>query len=153
MEPKSTGLLKIVVCAVLAPAFASCSNNSPPQRPDEYKYKIEKEGAPDVKEEFELKDVRSLIVTQRYTVLAYGTDAAAFHFLVLRIERYMGDKLVEAERAVQIPIKNGSGLYNCTNRQSLNPDQTYDDLKATICKFSAIGTIKVNNLENSNLSQ
>jgi hypothetical protein len=128
------------VCMLLGTATLALTGCAEKPQPAAREYKISADGIPKKVDRMDFIDETvSFTLVQNYKINLMNSDDKQFHFLVANIKNKVGDKVESDEKAVLIPITDGSGNYECTKWSYNVKEAAEDNVKQPVCSFELVG--------------
>lgn len=131
--------MKIVMALFGVAALSACAQSSPEPAPRQYR--IEAEGAPTTSDRnyYAYDDSVSLSKFQKYKITAMSGPQTPVHYLIAQIIRKNGSKIAATDDATLIPIKSGSGSWEC-GESFINVKKAQEEaVPDPTCSFKLIG--------------
>lgn len=120
-------------------ALSACG---PSEGKKENSYKISPEGAVETKNRNVYSSIGDVtfFMNQRYKITIMNDNEKKFHFLVVNVRQKVGNKNVEDEKGVLLPISDGSHIVDCQHYYDVKIGKE-EDVSSPVCEFELIGTI------------
>ena len=130
-------------CILLGTAVLALSGCNEMPKQGSREYKIATDGIPKKtdRQEYLSDDTASFSLVQNYKISLMNSDDKQFHFLVADIKNKVGDKIESDQKAVLIPITDGSGSYECTKWYWDVKESEEDNVKQPTCTFELVGFV------------
>ncbi len=130
---------KPLVVLTMASALSACGVV---ERKSENNYKISLEGAVETKNRNVYSSIGDVtfVMNQRYKITIMNDDEKKFHFLVVNVKQKVGNKNVEDEKGVLLPISDGSHIVDCEHYYDVKIGKE-EDVSSPVCEFELVGTI------------
>ncbi len=128
------------VCMLLGIATLALTGCAEKPQQAAREYKISADGIPKKVDRQDYYDETvSFTLVQNYKISLMNSDNKQFHFLVANIKNKVGDKVESDQKAVLIPITDGSGSYECTKWNWDIKKAAEDNVKQPVCSFELVG--------------
>lgn len=130
-------------CILLGTAVLALSGCKETPNQGNREYKISTDGIPKKtdRREWSSDETVSFNLVQNYKISLMNSDNKQFHFLVANIKNTVGDKIESDQKAVLIPITDGSGSYECTKWYWEIKQPEEDNVKQPKCTFELVGFV------------
>lgn len=105
-------------------------------------YKISPEGAAETKNRNVYSSIGDVtfVMNQRYKITTMNDDEKKFHFIVVNVKQKVGQKNVEDEKGVLLPISDGSHIFDCQHYYDVKIGKE-EEVSSPVCEFELLGTI------------